>query len=67
MNPAIGLNAKFAKGTPKPGNVAFLSQSGALLTAILDWSQREEVGFSGNRPTAQCWMWAGAIDRIILR
>src|ERR1700738_2678643 len=46
MNPAIGLNATFAKGTPKAGNVAFLSQSGALLTAILDWGQREEVGFS---------------------
>ena len=46
MNPAIGLNATFARGTPKPGNVAFLSQSGALLTAILDWSQREEVEFS---------------------
>src|SRR5580693_9067474 len=46
MNPAIGLNATFAKDTPKAGNVAFLSQSGALLTAILDWSQREEVGFS---------------------
>ena len=46
MNPAIGLNATFAKNTPKAGNVAFLSQSGALLTAILDWSQREEVGFS---------------------
>jgi acetyltransferase len=46
MNPAIGLNATFAKDTPKVGNVAFLSQSGALLTAILDWSHREEVGFS---------------------
>jgi acetyltransferase len=46
MTPAIGLNATFAKSTPKAGNVAFLSQSGALLTAILDWSQREEVGFS---------------------
>ena len=46
MNPAIGLNATFAKCTPKAGNVAFLSQSGALLTTILDWSQREEVGFS---------------------
>ena len=46
MNPAIGLNATFAKGTPSAGNVAFLSQSGALLTAFLDWSQREEVGFS---------------------
>ncbi len=46
MNPAIGLNATFAKDMPKAGNVALLSQSGALLTAILDWSQREEVGFS---------------------
>ena len=46
MNPTIGLNATFAKDAPKAGNVAFLSQSGALLTAILDWSYREEVGFS---------------------
>ena len=46
MNPTIGLNATFAKDPPKAGNVAFLSQSGALLTAILDWSRREEVGFS---------------------
>jgi acetyltransferase len=46
MNPAIGLNATFAKDAPGAGNVAFLSQSGALLSAILDWSQREEVSFS---------------------
>jgi acetyltransferase len=46
MNPTIGLNATFAKDLPWAGNVAFLSQSGALLTAILDWSYREEVGFS---------------------
>ena len=46
MSPAIGLNATFAKECAKPGSVAFLSQSGALLTAILDWSQREKVGFS---------------------
>jgi acetyltransferase len=46
MNPTIGLNATFAKEAPQAGNVAFLSQSGALLSAILDWSQREEVGFS---------------------
>src|ERR1700692_1057738 len=46
MNPTIGLNATFAKDAPHSGNVAFLSQSGALLTAILDWSQREKVGFS---------------------
>ncbi len=46
MNSAIGLNATFVKEPPKPGNVAFLSQSGALLVAILDWSAREQVGFS---------------------
>ena len=46
MNPTIGLNATFARDAPKTGNVAFLSQSGALLTAILDWSRREELGFS---------------------
>ncbi len=46
MNPSVGLNATFAKDAPKAGNVAFLSQSGALLTAILDWSHRENVGFS---------------------
>jgi acetyltransferase len=46
INPAIGLNATFAKGAPQLGNVAFLSQSGALLSAILDWSRREAVSFS---------------------
>lgn len=46
MNPLIGLNATFAAGIARPGNVAFLSQSGALCTAILDWSLRELVGFS---------------------
>jgi acetyltransferase len=46
MNPEIGLNATFAQTIARKGNVAFLSQSGALLTAILDWSLREEVGFS---------------------
>jgi len=46
MSPVTGLNATFAAGMAKPGTVAFLSQSGALLTAILDWSRRVEVGFS---------------------
>jgi len=46
MNPSIGLNATFAKSVPLAGSVAFLSQSGALQTAILDWSEREHVGFS---------------------
>jgi acetyltransferase len=46
MNPLSGLNASFAKGIARPGNMAFLSQSGALLTAVLDWSFAEQVGFS---------------------
>ncbi|MGA2980184.1 MAG: bifunctional acetate--CoA ligase family protein/GNAT family N-acetyltransferase [Terriglobales bacterium] len=46
MNPTVGLNATFVKDAPRAGNVAFLSQSGALLVAILDWSAREQVGFS---------------------
>jgi acetyltransferase len=46
MNPVKGLNATFAHTIARPGNVAFLSQSGALCTAVLDWSLRENVGFS---------------------
>lgn len=47
MSPTSGVNATFAKGMARPGKLAFISQSGALLTAILDWSLREQVGFSG--------------------
>ncbi len=47
MNPISGLNATFASAMARPGNVAFISQSGALCTAVLDWSLRELVGFSG--------------------
>lgn len=46
MMPHPRLNATFARGLARAGNVAFLSQSGALCTAILDWSLREQVGFS---------------------
>jgi len=46
MNPLTGLNATFATAMARPGNVAFISQSGALCTAVLDWSFREHVGFS---------------------
>lgn len=46
MNPRTGLNATFASQMAKPGNVAFISQSGAICTAVLDWSLRENVGFS---------------------
>jgi acetyltransferase len=46
MSPISGLNATFASKMACPGNVGFLSQSGALCTAILDWSLQENVGFS---------------------
>jgi acetyltransferase len=46
MNPNKGLNATFAAGMAHKGNIAFISQSGALCTAVLDWSLREKVGFS---------------------
>ena len=40
------LNATFARGMPRRGDIAMMSQSGALLIAILDWALGEEVGFS---------------------
>ena len=46
MRPPNGLNATFAGSMANTGDVAFVSQSGALLTSILDWSFRENVGFS---------------------
>ena len=46
MSPHYGLNATFASSMARPGHLGFISQSGALCTAILDWSQREMVGFS---------------------
>jgi acetyltransferase len=44
--PGSHLNASFAAGMAKPGRVAFISQSGALCTSILDWSLAEGIGFS---------------------
>ena len=46
MSPMTGLNATVASAMAKPGKVAFLSQSGALGTAVLDWSLRAHIGFS---------------------
>ncbi|MDY0041575.1 MAG: acetate--CoA ligase family protein, partial [Desulforhabdus sp.] len=46
MRPAIGLNATFYKGGANSGSIAFVSQSGALCTAILNWAQNNDVGFS---------------------
>jgi acetyltransferase len=46
MSPMSGMNATFATTIARPGSVGFISQSGALCTAVLDWSLKEMVGFS---------------------
>jgi acetyltransferase len=46
IRPSIGLNNTFVKSMPKAGNLALVSQSGALCTAILDWAVPNGVGFS---------------------
>jgi acetyltransferase len=44
--PRIGLNATFAHLAPPPGDLAFVTQSGAMATAVLDWAQPRKIGFS---------------------
>lgn len=44
--PGIGLNASFAHTSALSGNIAFVSQSGALTTALLDWAKSHHIGFS---------------------
>ncbi len=44
--PGLKLNASFAAGMPQPGNIAFISQSGALCTSVLDWALEGKIGFS---------------------
>ncbi|MFZ3034671.1 MAG: bifunctional acetate--CoA ligase family protein/GNAT family N-acetyltransferase [Parvibaculum sp.] len=46
MAPGVGLNASFAQLTPLKGNIAFVSQSGAVVTAMLDWATTRGIGFS---------------------
>jgi acetyltransferase len=46
MSPHAGINASFAQLTPKAGDIAFLSQSGALVTTVLDWAAGRGLGFS---------------------
>jgi acetyltransferase len=46
LAPHAGLNASFAADMPHKGHVAFISQSGALCTSVLDWAMQEEIGFS---------------------
>ncbi|MCB2101062.1 MAG: GNAT family N-acetyltransferase [Rhodobacterales bacterium] len=44
--PGVGLNASFSHVEAKPGRIAFVSQSGALCTAVLDWARPRGIGFS---------------------
>jgi len=44
--PGLYINASFADGMPKKGHVAFISQSGALCTSVLDWAKEAKIGFS---------------------
>ncbi|MCW9045516.1 MAG: CoA-binding protein, partial [Alphaproteobacteria bacterium] len=44
--PSIGLNASFAHRPALPGKIAFVSQSGALCTSVLDWARPRGIGFS---------------------
>ncbi|MDQ7248267.1 bifunctional acetate--CoA ligase family protein/GNAT family N-acetyltransferase [Dongia sedimenti] len=44
--PGLGVNAAFAHLMPKTGGLAFLSQSGAILTSVIDWAQPRGIGFS---------------------
>ncbi|MCY1719046.1 bifunctional acetate--CoA ligase family protein/GNAT family N-acetyltransferase [Prolixibacteraceae bacterium Z1-6] len=44
--PGLNMNVSFAAGMPKKGHVAFISQSGALCTSVLDWAYESNIGFS---------------------
>ena len=44
--PGVGLNASFAHANPTPGKLAFVAQSGAIVTCVLDWAQARGIGFS---------------------
>ena len=46
LAPHAGLNASFAHIPARPGQLAFISQSGALVTAMLDWAEARDIGFS---------------------
>ncbi|WP_162653372.1 acetate--CoA ligase family protein [Lentilitoribacter sp. Alg239-R112] len=46
MTPRIGLDASFSHLMPKKGDIAFISQSGAILTSVIDWARPKDIGFS---------------------
>jgi acyl-CoA synthetase (NDP forming) len=58
--PGVQLNASFARAMPAEGRIAFISQSGALCTAVLDYAEGKNIGFSkfiswATRPTWTRW------------
>ncbi|MBI2445916.1 CoA-binding protein [Candidatus Micrarchaeota archaeon] len=46
IRPSMRLNASFGLTTPRPGSIAFLSQSGALADSVIDWALEEDYAFS---------------------
>jgi acetyltransferase len=46
IRPRAGMNASFSKNTARPGQLALISQSGAICTSILDWAGSQDIGFS---------------------
>lgn len=46
ISPAKGINASFAHLTPRSGDIALVSQSGAIVTSVLDWADERGIGFS---------------------
>lgn len=47
LSPRAGLNASFCHLPGKPGDLALLSQSGAIVTSVVDWAEKHNIGFSG--------------------
>jgi acetyltransferase len=75
-DPNYRLNASFAKEMPLPGNIAFISQSGALCTAVLDYAKGQGIGFSkvislGNKADVNendflAYLWQDPHTQVIL-
>jgi acyl-CoA synthetase (NDP forming) len=75
-DPNYRLNASFAKEMPLPGNIAFISQSGALCTAVLDYAKGQGIGFSkvvslGNKADVNendflAYLWQDPQTQVIL-
>ncbi len=55
LSPHAGLNASFAHAPARPGKIAFVSQSGALATAVIGWANSRGIGFSHFISLGNCW------------